>query len=215
LNGRNVAIALVVGLLIGAGVTYAFGGQDLGSKTTVTSISTTISTVTVDLTQQVSDAYLIHLLDITGHNITDLVDDYTNDATLGFFTNSPLGGLGGGAYNVTQFFNEVMYLGHAHPTVDFANESYATTVSSDGIGATVHANLTVYGESLVAPANPSAVYVENAALTIDYVHIGGHWLISNEYWYFVNSIDGCQSFSTPPCSTLLSSPNWSEYILGQ
>lgn len=217
MNGRSVVIALMIGLVAGAGATYAFvAGQNPGAKTaTVTSTSTATSTVTIDLTQQVSDAYLTHLQNIKAQNITTLVGEFTSNPSLGAQTNNPTGGMGGGTGNVTKFYAQVMYLGH--PTVNFANESYTVTISSNESAAVTHSNLTVYGQSLYGPCNntPCTVYVENAALTLDFVHVGNHWLISNEFWYFVNGIDGCQSFSTPPCSTLLSSPNWSEYVLAQ
>jgi hypothetical protein len=216
LNGRSVVIALAVGLLAGAGATYALGGQDLGPKTTtVTSTSTITSTVTLDLTQQASDAYLTHLQAIESQNMTTLVGEYTDNATLGMFTNNPTGGMGGGTDHgeVEKFYAQTFFSGH--PTVDFANESYTTTISSNESAATIHANLTYYGESLYGPCgdNPCAFYADNARLTINFVRVGGDWLISNEYWYNVNGIDGCQSFNKPPCSTLLSSPNWSEYVL--
>jgi hypothetical protein len=218
-----VVIALMVGLIAGAGATYAFGGQNLGAKTTtVTSTSTTTLTVTIDPTQQVSNAYLTHLQAITSQNMTALVGEYTNNATLGVFTNNPTGGMGGGYDDgqVEKFYAQVMYLGH--PTVDFANESYTTTISGNESAATIHANLTYYGQSLYGQSphgpcnsNPCTVYVDDARLTINFVRVGSDWLISNEYWYNVNGADGCSSLGTPPCSTLLSSPNWSEYVLGQ
>lgn len=221
LNGRTVVIALVIGLVAGAGATYLlWGGQDLGARTTtVTSTSTTTSTVTLDLTKQVSDAFMVHLQAIHSQNMTTLVGEYTDNATLGMFTNSPIGGMGASTNNgqVEKFYAEAIFLGHSHPTVDFANESYTTTISSNESTATIQANLTYYGESLYGPcgSNPCTVYVDNARLTVNFVRAGGDWLISNEYWYNVNGIDGCQSFGTPPCSTLLSSPNWSEYVLAQ
>jgi hypothetical protein len=210
-----VVIVLVVGFLAGAGATYALVGQGLGPKTAiVTSTSTITSTVTLDLTQQVSDAYLTHLQAIESQNMTTLVGEYTGNATLGMFTNNPTGGMGGGINGqVEKFYAQSMFSGH--PTVDFANESYTTTISSNESAATIHANLTYYGESLYGPCgnNPCTVYVDNARLTINFVRVGGDWLISNEYWYNVNGVDGCKSFSKLPCSTLLSSPNWSEYVL--
>jgi hypothetical protein len=213
LKSKGVLIALAVGLLLGAGATYTFGGQELGPNTTVISISTTTSTVTIDLTQQVSDAYLTHLQDIKAQNISALIGEFATNSSLSAQTNNPTGGMG---YlptgSVTKFYSQVMYSGH--PTVNFANQSYATTISSNESAAVVHSNLTVYGESLYGPCNinPCSVYVEDAALTLSFVHVGNDWLISNEFWYFVNGVDGCQSFSAPSCSTLLNSPNWSEYI---
>lgn len=216
--------ALVVGLLVGAAATYTLVGSQGRTKITtetlpaVTSISTTTSTVTLDLARQVSNAFLTHLRAITSQNMSTLVGEYADNATLGMFTNSPMGGMG---YmptgNVSKFYAQAIFLGTSHPTVDFANESYTTTISSNESAATIQANLTYYGESLYGPCgnNPCTVYVVNARYTVNFVRASGDWLISNEYWYNVNGIDGCQSLNTPPCSTLLSSPNWSEYVLAQ
>jgi len=210
---QAVLAALVIGSLIGASATYALARAGLGQMITTT--TTLTSTTTIDLTQQVSDAYLTHLQNIKAQNITALVGEFTSDPSIGAQTNNPTGGMG---YlptgDVTKFYAQVMYSGH--PTVNFANESYVVTISSNESAAIIHSNLTVYGESLYGPCNdnPCTVYVENAILTLDFAHVGNNWLISDEFWYFVNGIDGCQSFSVPYCSTLLNSPNWSEYILG-
>src|SRR5580658_10116199 len=69
------------------------------------------------------------------------------------------------------FYAQTFFSGH--PTVDFANESYTTTISSNESAATIHANLTYYGESLYGPCgnNPCAFYADNARLTINLVRV--------------------------------------------
>jgi hypothetical protein len=47
LNSRDVAIAIVIGLLVGAGGTYALVGPSLARTTTITSVATNTITVPV------------------------------------------------------------------------------------------------------------------------------------------------------------------------
>jgi ketosteroid isomerase-like protein len=209
-----VAIALVIGLLVGAAATYAVARPGLSRTTTVTSISYT-TTVTIDSTQEVRDAYAAYLQSMKSDNISAVVAKYANNATFEYYVASPLGGMGGGAVGaaqIRQFYNQNLLF--MHPTVNFANETYAVSILGNGNEATVHSNLTMYGNSVypAPPNNATSVYVGNAVLFIVFVHLGNDWVIFHESWNYVNAVSGCQSFSSPGCSTLLRTPNWVKEI---
>jgi hypothetical protein len=147
-------------------------------------------------------------------NVSAIVARYANNATLDYEVASPLGGLGASAVGdaqIRQFYNQDVLLGN--PTVNYANETYAVSISGNESEATVRSNLTIYGnDGYVTPPNNAPVYVENAVLYIGFVHLGSDWLISHESWNDVNAVAGCPSFSSPGCSALLSTPNWVKEI---
>jgi hypothetical protein len=218
LNRRDEVIALVACLLLGGAATYALVGAGLSQRVTVTSVSTVTTTVTIDSAQEVTNAYLSYIQEVKTENITAIVDLYANNATVVYEVSNPTGGAGSGGdgtAQIIQLYNQDIFYGIT--SVNFGNESYSVPALGNGSEATIHANLTIYGNfnPSSAPGSHASVYVANLALSLQYVHVGQKWLISGETWNLVNDAFGCQSFSSSGCSIMLSSPNWAQQIWPQ
>jgi hypothetical protein len=188
-----VAMALVIGLLIGAGVTYALAGQYGSRSTTVTMTTTTLSdftqtntiTVMINSTQQVMSAYTAHLQSIGSESLTALDAEYESNATLAL-TGSAGGGLGGryeSAASIGTFY-QMMFSSIGFPTMNIANESYAVDVSGNGKEAIVNSNFTIYGNdtgfSYMIEPSGITVYRADIRTAVSYIHLGNTWFISNE-----------------------------------
>lgn len=196
MNGRNLAIALVIGLFIGAGATYALAGARLGRTTTITSVTTkteilppVTSTITINFTQEVASAYLAHIKNIESENGSAIIGGYENNATLSLAGDAA--GLAG-TY-ATVFDISILYASLLSPrffsTVNIDNMSYA--VSSLGSGDYIlNSTFTMYGNStnFIAPEGSSVIgtYVANIASNVSYVRVDNAWVISNESWNFTS-----------------------------
>jgi hypothetical protein len=174
LNGRDVAAALVIGLLIGAGATYILVGRypsqttttvtettmidQVGATATTSSSSSTESasasaaattTVTGAITNStlaVTDAYTAHLQDIRSENLDAIVSDYESNATIDVTGVGGTVGIGGTYAGASSIRS--LYddlLFEVKTTVNLANMSY--TVDAPEKGADVSSNFTIYGDA--------------------------------------------------------------------
>jgi hypothetical protein len=195
MSSRHLAVALVIGLLIGAGVTYALVAPRLSKKTTVTTNSA----------QDVMDAYAAHLQSIRSENMSALAAEYENNATVKL--SGVVIGYGGeyeSATNVSLLHRSIF--SSLFVTVNLANESNLVYVSGNGQEAIVDSNFTMYGSGypICAESCSIAAYVTNIGASVSYDRVGGNWLISSETWDFL-AYAACATLSNPDCSELLTS----------
>jgi hypothetical protein len=173
LNGRDVAAALVIGLLIGAGATYILVGRypsqttttvtetmmtdQVGAAATTSSSSSTESASTsaatttatggiTNSTLAVTDAYTGHLQDIRSENLDAIVSGYESNATIDVTGVGGIVGIGGtyaGASSIRSLYDDLLF--EVKTTVNLANMSY--TVNAPEKGAGVSSNFTIYGDA--------------------------------------------------------------------
>lgn len=180
-----------MGLLVGSLATYALVGPGLNLTTTVT--STITITVTTDSTQEVMSAYAAHLKNFEFENITAMIGEYEDNATLELVGNARgLAGQYNGAVNIGIAYQSLLSPNYFGP-VNLANVSYAANVSGNGREATVNSTFTIHGSNtafsyIIGPSSATTYFVANVNSGVTYVRLSSNWLISNETLDFVTFV---------------------------
>jgi hypothetical protein len=188
-----VAGALIVGLLVGAGVTYALAGSTISRTTTTTTTSlttttttlppaTSTTTVTIGSTQDVLSTYSAHLQDIESQNASALIAEYENNAALNV-KGCVIAGLGGvftGTANISLWYQLVFRPG-GYGIENLTDIS--STVLSNETNAIVNSTFNMQGSApLYIHDTSSLQYSASVRLGVSYVYVGNAWLISSEIW---------------------------------
>jgi hypothetical protein len=186
------------------------------SSSATTILATTGKSIT-NSTAAVLGAYEAHLQSIKTENLDAIVSGYESNATINVTgAGGPMGinGKYTGASSIRSLYNQLLF--QVNTTVNLANTSYVA--STQGRGATVLSNFTIYGNAdglvLVLEAGcSSCVYVSNISEHIMLAGGEGRWLISAET-LDIHTFNICGSMSDTKCSTLLSDPQFSSSSSG-
>jgi hypothetical protein len=188
---------LLIGILLGAGATYALAAPTLNRTATytkVTTVTTTNSpvtrtstaTVTVDPGQEVSDAYSIFFQNIESRNATALAAEYQDNATLNVYGYTDgVGGSYNGSANIFSFYNALLSNG-VLATVNLKNVTYGIYVSETGQSAEVSSMFTMHGSGFFYGGNSENAGTYNATVrsVTSYALVGEEWLITSDSWDF-------------------------------
>ena len=226
----SVAVALVLGLLVGAVATYAISGTSpsristststlIATATTTTTktatttlpgvTSTSTTTVTVDPSQVVANAFSTHLQNFQSENLTAILSGYEANATLRGFP-GPLGpspSLPQNYSGVTNIHNvyQVMFSANNFGTVNYANMTYGVTLLANEEAASVHSNFTMYGNSNVydaweTPGQPPIMGVYSAKVTLSVSYALGNAWLITDETWRVLGVRTCGPATSINCA---------------
>jgi hypothetical protein len=214
---------LVVGLVVGAIITFAITYPHPSSVGTFTSVSTTTDTVTATsvstitmtsvVDEALADAYLSHIGAIESGNATALAAQYETNATLLYaspYGGPPHTGSFGGIADITGFYKGGSIYFYLIAPYAVANETYSTAMSNGDNTGNVTSNLILYGNanhSCCWPSFSATADYYVMRFDISYVLQGDRWLISTESLTMYN-FGYCAEVTLSPDGSVFTCLKW-------